>query len=96
MVPDVHIPQSKVRYPLLDHALADLQAILRAFGCARVHERWADPLDNVPILMSIEQVPGLIVGSGICYGFTIDSGAGEVLAELTTGRTPATGTPSVA
>jgi len=46
-------------------------------------------LDNMPYISPIDQYPGLIVGSGFYYGLTMAPAAGEALADLASGLTPA-------
>jgi glycine/D-amino acid oxidase-like deaminating enzyme len=78
---------------IVDVALRSLKKALPAFQNARVRERWAGAimttLDNMPIISAAEQIPGLFLGTGFLYGLTMGPGAGELLADLATGRTPA-------
>ncbi|KAF1047831.1 NAD(P)/FAD-dependent oxidoreductase [Xylophilus sp.] len=89
---DIRILQPRVRDPLLDESLAYLRSVLPSFDQATVRERWAGSLmttlDNAPVIAPVAQIPGLILGTGFYYGFTMGPGAGEVLADLATGRTP--------
>ena len=42
----------------------------------------------MPVISPVEEVPGLLIGSGIYYGLTMGPAAGSILADLATGKTP--------
>lgn len=60
-------------------------------GPIRFAETWGGMIESspdvLPILSRVESLPGLIVATGFSgHGFGIGPGAGELIAELTTGR----------
>ena len=44
--------------------------------------------DNVPVIGPVASIPGLILGTGFSYGFTMGPAAGLLLSELAMGRKP--------
>ncbi len=59
---------------------------------ARVVERYAGALtttpDNMPVISAVQAIPGLLLGTGLYFGLTLCPVAGELLADLATGRPP--------
>jgi glycine/D-amino acid oxidase-like deaminating enzyme len=78
---------------ILDEALDSLRRIYPAFAAARVAERWAGCIDAtpdaVPVMSGVDSLPGLTLATGFSgHGFGIGPGAGRLVADLVTGRTP--------
>jgi len=78
---------------VLDKALANLAAVHPAFKQAKVAARWAGLIDVtpdlVPVISPVEALPGLVVATGFSgHGFGIGPGAGQLAAELATGKSP--------
>ncbi len=77
----------------LEQARGMLHQHFPAFKSAKVTDRWAgvisNTLDNMPVISPVAAVPGLFIGSGFSYGLTMGPAAGEALADLATGRSPA-------
>jgi glycine/D-amino acid oxidase-like deaminating enzyme len=78
---------------ILDEALESLQRIFPAFAVAQVAERWAGCIDAtpdaVPVISSVDSLPGLTLATGFSgHGFGIGPGAGRLVADLVTGKTP--------
>jgi glycine/D-amino acid oxidase-like deaminating enzyme len=79
---------------ILDEALDSLRRIYPAFAASRVAERWAGCIDAtpdaVPVMSGVDSLPGLTLATGFSgHGFGIGPGAGRLVADLVTGRTPA-------
>lgn len=77
----------------LDRAYRDLTRVFPQFAQARIEQRWGGLIDatpdTVPVISTIDQVPGLIVGTGFSgHGFGIGPGAGRLLADLALGKQP--------
>ena len=64
-----------------------------AFAQIKIREQWAGSLmttpDNMPVISAVDQVPGLLIGSGLYYGLAWGPATGSLLADLATGKTPA-------
>lgn len=78
---------------LLDDALQALQLAYPAFKAVKVEERWAGMIDAtpdaVPVIDTIERIPGLFLASGFSgHGFGLGPGAGKLMAEIVTGEKP--------
>ncbi|RUZ74218.1 FAD-binding oxidoreductase [Mesorhizobium sp. M7A.F.Ca.US.006.01.1.1] len=76
-----------------DELLVKVAKRFPAFANARIKQRWAGYVDftpdAVPTLSAIDQVSGLHVATGMsAHGFGIGPGAGRLMADLVTGRTP--------
>jgi glycine/D-amino acid oxidase-like deaminating enzyme len=88
----VRVLQPEIQQPLLDRLLADLRRQRPEFAKAQVREVWSGALvstiDDMPVLSEVGEVPGLFVGTGFTYGFTMGPGAGAVLAHLVAGEDP--------
>lgn len=69
-----------------------IQTAHPAFHEIKIRDRWAGvlatTLDNMPVISEVEQVPGLLIGSGLYYGLTWGPAAGRILADLATGKQP--------
>jgi glycine/D-amino acid oxidase-like deaminating enzyme len=63
-----------------------------AFAAAELQEQWGCAgslmMDGMPVMSSIQSLPGLILGSGMAYGVTMGPGAGEALADIAENKTP--------
>ena len=81
------------RHGVLRGILDELQAHYPLFANARVEETWAGALvstpDNMPVISGVEGIPGLFLGTGFYYGLTMGPAAGQALADLVSGQTPA-------
>ncbi len=69
-------------------------AAIPSFRDVPVAQSWAGMIDTtpdaIPVISSVESMPGLIVGAGFSgHGFGIGPAAGEMLADLAMGRKPA-------
>ncbi len=78
---------------VLDECLAELQQDHPAFRGVKIARKWAGLIDvtpdAVPVISPIGQVPGLFLATGFSgHGFGIGPGAGKLMADLVTGRTP--------
>ena len=76
---------------ILDDAAAALKTAYPAFKDMQIAERWAGMIDAtpdaVPVIDSIDQVPGLFMASGFSgHGFGLGPGAGKLMAEMVTGE----------
>ena len=61
----------------------------------RIAERWAGVIDatpdgvSVPVISDVRTLPGFYIASGFSgHGFGIGPGAGYLMADLVTGKTP--------
>jgi glycine/D-amino acid oxidase-like deaminating enzyme len=77
---------------LLDDAAQALKTAYPAFKDMRVEETWAGMIDTtpdaVPVIDSIEAMPGLFLASGFSgHGFGLGPGAGQLMAEIVMGDT---------
>jgi glycine/D-amino acid oxidase-like deaminating enzyme len=89
----VRVLDAEPVHPILDEALASLKHYFPAFQDAQVAERWAGVIDAtpdaVPVMDEVPDVPGLFLATGFSgHGFGLGPGAGRLMAELVTGRTP--------
>lgn len=77
---------------LLDKAFAAIAQEFPVFRQAKIAERWGGIInvapDFNPIVDSVPSIPGLIVASGFAFGMTLGPAAGELVADLITGREP--------
>lgn len=76
---------------ILDEAAVALRKAYPIFKDMRIEERWAGMIDAtpdaVPVIDSIEKVPGLFMASGFSgHGFGLGPGAGKLMAEMVTGE----------
>ncbi len=84
-------PSPYLRHP--DDALKALQAVYPAFRTARAVQHWAGLIDvtpdAVPVICATEELPGFHIATGFSgHGFGIGPGAGLLMADLVSGRTP--------
>ncbi|MHB2266064.1 NAD(P)/FAD-dependent oxidoreductase [Aliihoeflea sp. PC F10.4] len=78
---------------LSDTALAAAKRAFPALANAEIAQRWAGYIDvtpdAVPVISSIDKVPGFFLASGFSgHGFGIGPAAGKLMADLVTGTTP--------
>jgi glycine/D-amino acid oxidase-like deaminating enzyme len=76
-----------------DRAFDCFKKVFPALSQARIEQRWAGLIDvtpdAVPVISSVEQLPGFFVATGFSgHGFGIGPGAGRLIADLVTGDTP--------
>lgn len=79
--------------PTLARVRRALEEALPVFRGAGVAQGWAGMIDTtpdaIPVVSPVAARPGLIVGTGFAgHGFGIGPAAGEMLADMATGRTP--------
>jgi glycine/D-amino acid oxidase-like deaminating enzyme len=78
---------------LLNAAMTALRRAHSAFERASVAESWGGLIDvtpdAVPVISPAESLPGFYIATGFSgHGFGIGPGAGRLMAELVTGRSP--------
>ena len=78
---------------VLDDCLKALQQDCPEFKGVRIANKWAGLIDvtpdAVPVISPIEKIPGFYLATGFSgHGFGIGPGAGKLMADLVTGRTP--------
>jgi glycine/D-amino acid oxidase-like deaminating enzyme len=78
---------------LLGAALSALRDRYPAFARAQYLDTWAGFIDvtpdAIPVISAIDKIPGLIVATGFSgHGFGIGPAAGQLAADLATGRSP--------
>jgi len=78
---------------VLNKAIGNLQRALPAFHGVQVEESWAGYIDAtpdaVPVMSEVEDCPGFFIATGFSgHGFGIGPGAGVLMADLVTGKTP--------
>jgi hypothetical protein len=78
---------------LLDDALASLKEYYPVFAPAQIAERWAGCIDAmpdaVPVMSPVDKLPGFYLATGFSgHGFGLGPGAGKLMADLVTGKTP--------
>lgn len=65
---------------------------ISAFKGSQIRECYAgalmSSLDNLGVISSVKEIPGLYLGTGMLYGLTLSAAAGEALADLITGESP--------
>lgn len=63
-----------------------------SFRKSRIRERYSgalmSTLDNLGVVSSIQDIPGLFLGTGMLHGLTMGPAAGEALADMITGEIP--------
>jgi glycine/D-amino acid oxidase-like deaminating enzyme len=79
---------------VLEEAVESLMDWYPAFRAMEVAERWAGCIDAtpdvLPVISPVDSVPGLFLCTGFSgHGFGIGPGAGEMMAGLVLGETPA-------
>lgn len=90
----VRILDPKPHEPTLERVRAALNEALPVFGNVPTEQSWAGMIDTtpdaIPVISPVEARPGLFVGTGFAgHGFGIGPAAGELLADLATGRAAA-------
>ena len=78
---------------MTEGALAELTKAFPVFAKAEISQRWAGMIDvtpdAVPVIDSIEAIPGFHVATGFSgHGFGIGPAAGRLMADIVTGRQP--------
>lgn len=78
---------------ILQEARRNLTAAFPAFAGLKVKESWGGLIDAtpdaVPVIGEVPRLPGLFIASGFSgHGFGIGPGAGRLVADLVSGRTP--------
>ncbi len=67
-----------------------MRQYIPAFANVRVRERYTGSLfaslDNLGVISSVQNIPGLYLGTGMLYGLTMGAAAGEALADMVTGK----------
>ncbi|MER8767001.1 FAD-binding oxidoreductase [Mesorhizobium sp. M0968] len=77
----------------LAEGLRRLSSVFPEFTGAKVKASWGCAIDvtpdAVPVIDTVDEIPGLIVASGFSgHGFGIGPGAGHLVADMITGETP--------
>ncbi|AQS83858.1 hypothetical protein A0U92_02660 [Acetobacter aceti] len=89
---NTRVLQPEIQQRLLDRLLVELRRQRPEFGKAQVREAWSGALvstiDDLPVLSGVDEIPGLFIGTGFTYGFTMGPGAGSILANLVLGEPP--------
>jgi glycine/D-amino acid oxidase-like deaminating enzyme len=69
-----------------------MRKYIPTFADAKIRERYTGSLfaslDNLGVLSSVRNIPGLFLGTGMLYGVTTSAAVGEALADMITGATP--------
>ena len=78
---------------LLRKAWGDAQRLFPVFEKADIVQSWAGMIDvtpdAVPVISPVDAIPGFHIATGFSgHGFGIGPGAGRLMADLVTGRTP--------
>lgn len=78
---------------ILEEAKRNLIAAFPAFANLRIKESWGGLIDAtpdaVPVIGEVPRLPGLFLATGFSgHGFGIGPGAGRLIADLVSGRTP--------
>ncbi|MBD9371080.1 FAD-binding oxidoreductase [Rhizobium sp. ARZ01] len=76
-----------------DNALANLRRAFPVFEKAQIAQRWGGYMDvtpdAIPVISAVERIPGFHIATGFSgHGFGIGPGAGRLMADIVTGRTP--------
>jgi glycine/D-amino acid oxidase-like deaminating enzyme len=79
--------------PILEEAKRNLIAAFPAFANLRIKESWGGLIDAtpdaVPIIGEVPRLPGFFLATGFSgHGFGIGPGAGRLIADLVSGRSP--------
>ena len=79
--------------PILQEAQRNLVAAFPAFAGLRIKESWGGLIDAtpdaVPVIGEVPRLPGFFLATGFSgHGFGIGPGAGRLIADLVSGRTP--------
>ena len=78
---------------MTDKALSELARAFPAFAKAEVDQHWGGRIDvtpdAIPVISAIDEIPGFHVATGFSgHGFGIGPGAGRLMADIVTNRTP--------
>ena len=78
---------------VLEEGRRNLIESFPAFRDMKIVERWAGLIDvtpdGVPVISEVPSLPGFFIASGFSgHGFGIGPGAGHLIADLATGKTP--------
>ena len=78
---------------VLEDCLKALQQDHPEFRGVKIVNKWAGLIDvtpdAVPVISPVEQIPGFYLATGFSgHGFGIGPGAGKLMADMVTGRTP--------
>jgi glycine/D-amino acid oxidase-like deaminating enzyme len=77
---------------IVERGLREIVRVLPVFKSLKVTEVWSGALvtspDNMPTLGPVASIPGLYLAAGFSYGLTMAPAAGQLMAELVTGKTP--------
>ncbi|RIV82671.1 FAD-binding oxidoreductase [Aurantiacibacter xanthus] len=89
----VRVMDPPVEQSLNDEAMRNLIAAWPAFAQAKVAQQWGGMIDvtpdSMPVIGEAARMPGLILATGFSgHGFGTGPAAGELVADLVTGRTP--------
>jgi len=81
------------QHAMLDEALRAVTQVFPAFRDAKIAEKWGGIIDvtpdAVPVIDHAPAIPGLVIATGFSgHGFGIGPGAGRLVANIVTGRTP--------
>lgn len=73
-----------------DGTFAYLRSRMPVFENSKIRERYSGALmtslDNLGVISAVKSIPGLYLGTGLLYGLTMSTAAGEALADLITGE----------
>ena len=76
----------------LDAVFNKMKTEFPQFATSEVVERWgaivAPTADEVPIISEVAEYPGLVINTATAWGMTESPAAGELTADLLTGKTP--------
>jgi glycine/D-amino acid oxidase-like deaminating enzyme len=90
---ELRIYEPQLRGRVIDEGIVRLQDAIPAFRNASVRERWTGAMsmtpDTKPILSEVASKPGLVLATGFYHGLCMGPGAGEIVADLVTGKKPA-------
>jgi glycine/D-amino acid oxidase-like deaminating enzyme len=80
-------------HAVLEEGRRNLIESFAAFRDMKIVERWAGFIDvtpdGVPVISGVPSLPGFFIASGFSgHGFGIGPGAGHLVADLVTGKTP--------
>ena len=78
---------------LLERARAGIVEAFPAFGTVNIAETWAGMIDvtpdAIPVISAIDKIPSFFIATGFSgHGFGIGPGAGRLMADMVTGRSP--------
>jgi glycine/D-amino acid oxidase-like deaminating enzyme len=78
---------------LLERARAGIMEAFPAFGSVNIAETWAGMIDvtpdAIPVISAIDKIPSFFIATGFSgHGFGIGPGAGRLMADMVTGRSP--------